>query len=110
MDMIMLIINIVERTKIISMVDVGVIKQVMKDMGSAERSVEVKDTIFMVMVATYTVNTSGEIIRTILTGSSQNKIIGRGDMNVYNDSVLPCDYISYNTCFTVMHYIIPLFR
>ena len=101
MDMIILIINIV---------DVGVIKQIMKDMGSAERSVAVKDTIFMVMVATYIVNTSGEIIRTILTGSSQNKIIATGDMNVYNDGVIHCDYISYNACFTVMHYIIPLFR
>ena len=77
MDMVMRTINIVEMSIIIwlmiSMVDVGVIKQIMKDMGSVDASVAMKDTIFMVMIATYVVNTSGEIIRTTLTCSSQNK-------------------------------------
>ena len=57
----------------ISMVDVGVIKQIVKDIGSIDASVAIKGTIFMVMVATYIVNTSREIIRTTLTHSSQNK-------------------------------------
>ena len=52
---------------------VGVIKQIMKDMGSIDALVAIKGTIFMVMVATYIVNTSGEIIRTTLTHTSQNK-------------------------------------
>ena len=36
-----------------SMVDVEVIKQILKDMGSADTLVTMKDTIFMVMIATY---------------------------------------------------------
>ena len=76
MDMIILTINVVEMNVIIglmiSMVDVQVNKQIVKDMRSADASVAMKDTIFMVMIATYIVNTSGEIIRTILTSSSQN--------------------------------------
>ena len=77
MDMIMLIISVVEMNVIIglmiSMVDVEVIKRIVKDMRSGDASVAMKDTIFMVMIATYIVNTSGEIIRTTLTHSSQNK-------------------------------------
>ena len=57
----------------ISMVDVQVIKQTMKDMGSVDAPVAIKDTIFIVMAATNIVNTCGEIIRTTLTRSSQNK-------------------------------------
>ena len=57
----------------ISMVDVQVIKQTMKDMGSVDAPVVIKDTIFIVMAATNIVNTCGEIIRTTLTRSSQNK-------------------------------------
>ena len=76
MDMIILTINVVEMNVIIglmiSMVDVQVNKQIVKDMRSADASVAMKDTIFMVMIATYIVNTSGEIIRTTLTRSSQN--------------------------------------
>ena len=72
----MLIISVVEMNVIIglmiSMVDVEVIKRIVKDMRSGDASVAMKDTIFMVMIATYIVNTSGEIIRTTLTGSSQN--------------------------------------
>ena len=49
----------------------GVIKQIIKDIGSVETSVAMKDTIFMVMIA---VNISGKIIRTTLTHRSQNKI------------------------------------
>ena len=122
MVMIMLIVNVVDMDMIIkliiyigemnviigsmiSMVDVGVIKQIMKDMGSIDASVAIKGTIFMVMVATYIVNTSGEIITTTLTHSCQ-----RGGMNVYNAVVIHCDYISNNACFTGMYCIIPLFR
>ena len=47
------------------------IKQIINDMGSADTSVAMKDTIFMVMIA---VNISGEIIRTTLTHRSQNTI------------------------------------
>ena len=68
-------INIVEMKVIIgliSMVDVRVIRQIMKDIESVDASVSMKNTIFMV-IATYIVNTSGEIIRTTLTHSSQNK-------------------------------------
>ena len=36
-----------------SMVDVEVIKQILKDMGSADTLVAMKDTIFMVMIAAY---------------------------------------------------------
>ena len=76
MDMIILTINVVEMNVIIglmiSMVDVQVNKQIVKDMRSADASVAMKDTIFMVMIATYIANTSGEIIRTTLTRSSQN--------------------------------------
>ena len=76
MDMIMLTINVVEMNVnigvMISMVDVEVIKRIVKDMRSADASVAMKDTIFMVMIATYIANTSGEIIRTTLTRSSQN--------------------------------------
>ena len=50
---------------------IGVIKQIIKDIGSVETSVAMKDTIFMVMIA---VNISGKIIRTTLTHRSQNKI------------------------------------
>ena len=57
----------------ISMVDVQVIKQTMKDMGSVDAPVAMRDTIFIVMAATYIVNTSEEIIRTTLTRISQNK-------------------------------------
>ena len=56
------------------MVDVEVIKQIMKNMGSIDTLVSIKGTIFMVIVATYIVNTSGEIIRTTLTHNSQIKI------------------------------------
>ena len=49
----------------------GVIKQIIKDIGSVETSVAMKDTIFMVMIA---VNISGKIIRTTLTHRSQNRI------------------------------------
>ena len=51
-----LIINIVEMDLIIglmiSMVDVGLIKQIIKDLGSIDASVAIKGIIFMVMVAT----------------------------------------------------------
>ena len=57
----------------ISMLDVGVIKQIVKDIGSIDASVAIKGIIFMVMVATYIVNTSREIIRTALIHRSQNK-------------------------------------
>ena len=56
----------------ISMVDVRVIRQIMTDIESVDASVSMKNTIFMV-IATYIVNTSGEIIRATLTHSSQNK-------------------------------------
>ena len=55
------------------MVDVGVIKQIMKVMGSIDASVAIKGTIFIVIIARYIMNTSGEIIRTKMTYSSQNK-------------------------------------
>ena len=55
------------------MVDVGVINQIMKDMRSIDALVAIKGTISTVMVATYIVRTSREIIRTKLTHSSQNK-------------------------------------
>ena len=45
----------------------------MKDMGSVDALVATKDTIFIVMAATNIANTCGEIIRTTLTRSSQNK-------------------------------------
>ena len=52
MDMVMLTINIVEINVIIglmiSMVDVEVIKQIMKDMRLRDPSVAMKDTIFLV--------------------------------------------------------------
>ena len=78
MDMIIkLIINVVDMNVIIglmiSMVDAGVIKQIMKDIGSIDALVAIKGNIFMVIVATYIVNTFGEIIRTTLTHTSQNK-------------------------------------
>ena len=77
MEIIMLTINIVEMNVIIglkiSVVDVEVIKQIMKGMGSVDALVAIKDTNFMVMIATYLVNTSGEIIRTTLTHSNQSK-------------------------------------
>ena len=116
MDMIMLTINIVEMNVMIglmiSMVDIAVIKQIMKDMESVDASVAMKDTIFMVMIATHVVNTFGEIIRTILTHSIQNKIksLEEDGMNVYKAGVIYCDYIPYNACFTGMYCIIPLFR
>ena len=75
--MIMLTINIVEMDVIIglmiSMVDVGVIKQILKDMEWVDASVAMKDTIFMVIIATYVENTSGEIIRTTMAHGNQNK-------------------------------------
>ena len=46
-----------------------VIKQIMKDMGSLDASVAMKDTIFVVMIAI----TSGKIIRVTLTRSNQKK-------------------------------------
>ena len=57
MDMVIkLIINIVEMDVIIglmiSIVDVGVIKQIMEDMESIDTSVAIKGIILMVMVAT----------------------------------------------------------
>ena len=116
MDMIMLTINIVEMNVMIglmiSMVDIAVIKQIMKDMESVDASVAMKDTIFMVMIATHVVNTFGEIIRTILTHSIQNKIksLEEDGMNVYKAGLIHCDYIPYNACFTGMYCIIPLFR
>ena len=80
-------------------------------MESVDGSVSMKNTIFIVMIATYTVNTSGEIIRTILTPQpKQNQFIGKGGMNVYNNGVIHCDYIPYNACFTGMYCILPLFR
>ena len=45
----------------------------MKETRSIEASVAIKGTIFMVMIATYTANTSGEIMRTTLKHSNQNK-------------------------------------
>ena len=60
----------------INMVGVGVIKQVMKDMGSKDALVAIKASFFMVIVATQILNTSEEIIRTTMsqkTRSSQNK-------------------------------------
>ena len=73
----MLTINMVEMNVIIglkiSVVDVEVIKQIMKGMGSVDALVAIKDTNFIVMIATYLVNTSGEIIRTTLTHSNQSK-------------------------------------
>ena len=57
MDMIMLIISIVEMTVIIrlmiSTVDVEVIKEIKKVMRSVDASVAMKDTIFIVIIATY---------------------------------------------------------
>ena len=98
----------------INMVGVGVIKQVMKDMGSKDTLVAIKGIIFMVIVATQILNTSEEIIRTTMsqkTRSSQNKtFIGRSGMNVYKAGVIHCDYTPYNACFTGMYCIIPLFR
>ena len=47
--------------------------QITTDMESVDGLVSIKNTIFIVMIATYIVNTSGEIIRTRLTHSSQNK-------------------------------------
>ena len=77
MDMIMVTIYVVEMNVIIplmiSMVDVQVIKPTMKDTGPVDASVAIKDTIFTVMIATYIVNTSGEMTRTTLTRSSLNK-------------------------------------
>ena len=85
--------------------------QITTDMESVDGSVSMKNTIFIVMIATYTVNTSGEIIRTILTPQpKQNQFIGKGGMNVYNNGVIHCDYIPYNACFTGMYCILPLFR
>ena len=58
------------------MVGVGVMKQVMKDMGSKDALVAIKGIIFMVIVATQILSTSEEIIRTTMsqkTRSSQNK-------------------------------------
>ena len=46
-----------------------VIKQIMKDMGSLDASVAMKDTIFVVMIAI----TSEKIIRVTLTRSNQKK-------------------------------------
>ena len=43
----------------INMMDVGVIKQIMKDMGSIYASVSIKSTILMVMIATYIVTSWG---------------------------------------------------
>ena len=45
----------------------------MKETRLIDASVAIKDTIFMVVIATYRVNTSGEIMRTTLTHSNQNK-------------------------------------
>ena len=77
MDMIMLTLNVVEMNVIIplmiSMVDVQVIKPTMKDTRPVDASVAMKDTIFIAMIATYIVNTSGEMTRTTLTRSSRNK-------------------------------------
>ena len=57
MDMIMLTISIVEMTVIIrlmiSTVDVEVIKEIKKVMRSVDASVAMKDTIFIVIIATY---------------------------------------------------------
>ena len=53
--------------------DGGVIKQIMKEMGSIDALVAIIGTIFIVIVATYLVNTSREIIRTTLTYTNQNK-------------------------------------
>ena len=57
MDMIMLTISIVEMTVIIrlmiSTVDVEVIKEIKKVMQSVDASVAMKDTIFIVIIATY---------------------------------------------------------
>ena len=57
MDMIMLTISIVEMAVIIrlmiSTVDVEVIKEIKKVMRSVDASVAMKDTIFIVIIATY---------------------------------------------------------
>ena len=57
MDMIILTISIVEMTVIIrlmiSTVDVEVIKEIKKVMRSVDASVAMKDTIFIVIIATY---------------------------------------------------------
>ena len=57
MDMIMLTISIVEMTVIIrlmiSTVDVEVIKEIKKVMRSVEASIAMKDSIFIVIIATY---------------------------------------------------------
>ena len=57
MDMIMLTISIVEMTVIIrlmiSTVDVEVIKEIKEVMRSVDASVAMKDTIFIVIIATY---------------------------------------------------------
>ena len=82
----------------------------MKDMGSIDAQVVIKGTIFMVMVATYMVISSGEFIRTTMAHSSQNKTIGRGGMNVYNSGVKHWDYIPYNACVVGMYCIVPLFK
>ena len=72
----MLTINITEMNIIIelmiNMVDVEAFKEIMKDVGSVDASVAMKDITFMVMIVTYIVNISREIIRAILIRSSQN--------------------------------------
>ena len=73
----MLTINITEMNIIIelmiNMVDVEAFKEIMEDVGSVDASVAMKDITFMVMIVTYIVNISREIIRAILIRSSQNK-------------------------------------
>ena len=73
----MLTLNVVEMNVMIrlmiSMVDVQVIKPTMKATRPVDASEVIKDTIFIAMIATYIVNTSGEMTRTTLTRSSLNK-------------------------------------
>ena len=91
----------------ISMVDVGVIKQIMKVMGSIDASVAIKDTIFVVIIARYRGNHQN---KNDIQQPKQNQFVVRSGMIAYNTGVIHCDYIPYNACFTGMYCIIPLFR
>ena len=98
MDMIKLTIHVVEMNIIIglmiSMVDVQVIKQALKDMGSVHAPAAMKDTIFIVMIAIYSKYFWGNHQNnTDRQQPKQNQFIGRGGMNVYNAGVIHCDYI-----------------
>ena len=84
------------------------IKQIMKDMGSVDASVAMKDTIFVVIIDTYFWGNNRN--NTDMQQPKQNQFIGRGVMNIYKAGVTHCNYILYNACFTWMYCIIPLFR